>query len=61
MKVFRRRKHKINAEVERIPFERIVKETFQKYKDNIMCSQETIDNMINDITEKIREQLKEIK
>jgi hypothetical protein len=47
--------------LERKAFEDIIRHTFNKYKDNLMCSQETIDNIITEVTRGIREQLQGIK
>ena len=52
-----REKRFINEYLERKAFEDIIKNTFQKYRDNLMCSQEIMDSIINDATKEIREQL----
>ncbi len=51
----------INEDLERKAFEDIIRKTFTKYKDNLMCSQETMDDIIVDVTGEIREQLQGIK
>lgn len=51
----------INEDLERKAFEEIIRKTFTKYKDNLMCSQETMDDIIVDATREIREQLQGIK
>ena len=47
----------INEDLERKAFEDIISKTFTKYKDNLMCSQDTIEGIIKDVTVEIREQL----
>jgi len=51
----------INEDLERKAFEDIIRKTFSKYKDNLMCSQETMDDIIVDVSREIREQLQGIK
>jgi hypothetical protein len=51
----------INENLERKAFEDIIRKTFIKYKDNLMCSQETMDDIIVEATREIREQLQGIK
>ncbi len=48
----------IDENLERKAFEDIIREVFQKYKDNMMCSQDTVDSIIRDATREIRHQLK---
>ena len=48
----------IDENLERKAFEDIIREVFQKYKDNMMCSQDTVDSIIKDATNEIRGQLK---
>ena len=47
----------ITETLERLPFEIIIKEIFTRYKDNLMCSKETIDKITQDASKQIREQL----
>ena len=51
----------INEDLERKAFEDIIRKTFTKYKDNLMCSQETMDDIIVETTREIREQLQGVK
>ena len=50
----------INEELERKAFEEIIRKTFEHYRDNLMCSQDTIDEIIAEATQRIREQLQGI-
>jgi len=47
----------VTEELERKAFEQIVREVFMKYRDNIMCSEIIMENIIKDSSKKIREQL----
>jgi hypothetical protein len=51
----------INEDLERKAFEDIISQTFQRYKDNLMCSQDTMDHIILEVAKEIREQLTGIK
>lgn len=51
----------ITEDLERKAFEDIIRKTFEKYKDNLMCSQDTMDDIIVDATREIREQLQGLK
>ena len=51
----------ITADLERKAFEDIIRTTFNKYRDNLMCSQDTMDNIIVDTTKEIRRQLHGLK
>ena len=51
----------INENLKRMAFEDIIRKTFTKFKDNLMCSQETMDEIIVDVSREIREQLQGIK
>ena len=51
----------ITQDLERKAFEDIIRNTFEKYKDNLMCSQDTMDDIIVDATREIREQLQGVK
>lgn len=51
----------IDESTERQAFEDIIGRTFQKYRDNIMCSQSILDEITIKVTQEIRDQLKGIK
>jgi hypothetical protein len=51
----------ITEDLERRAFEDIIRTTFNKYKDNLMCSQDTMDDIIVDATREIRAQLTGLK
>jgi hypothetical protein len=51
----------ITEDLERKAFEDIIRTTFEKYKDNLMCSQDTMDDIIVDATQEIRKQLQGLK
>lgn len=53
-------KRYITEYLERKAFEEIIRHTFQKYKDNLMCSQDTMNDIIRAVTKDIREQLQGI-
>ena len=53
-------KRYINQYLERKAFEQIIRQTFEKYKDNLMCSRDTMDSIIQDVTKEIRQQLQGI-
>ena len=55
----KKRKQPKNPNIQREPFEKIVKDVFGKYRDNVACAEDIMDNIINDVTSKIRDQLKE--
>lgn len=59
MKIFKKRKDSGDSSKERVPFESIVKNVLDMYKDNIMCSDATRQELANEIIKKIREQLSE--
>ena len=50
-------KRMITETLERLPFEKILKDVFARYKDNLMCSGDTIESITKDVTFQIREQL----
>ncbi len=52
-----KQKRMITPFLERKAFEEIIKKTFYKYKDNLMCSEEIMNQIIKDSTNEIREQL----
>ena len=43
--------------LERKAFEDIIRQTFLRYKDNMMCSQDTLEKIISNVTTEIRQQL----
>ena len=47
----------ITQSLERKAFEDIISTTFQRYKDNLMCSQTILDEIIQNVTKEIRDQL----
>ena len=47
----------ITEDLERMAFEDIIRKIFQKYKDNLMCSQDTMNDIIVESTQEIRAQL----
>ena len=51
-------KRMIDSDTERVPFEEIVDATFEKFKDNIMISQDNKKSITKELLKKIREQLK---
>jgi hypothetical protein len=57
MKIFKKRKPIKKTGVHRIPFEQIVSDVLEHYKDNIIYSKETKDKVIQEIVKRIREQL----
>jgi hypothetical protein len=52
-----KQKRMVTPSLERKAFEEIIKRTFNKYKDNLMCSEEIMNQIIKDSTNEIREQL----
>ena len=50
-------KRMITDTLERKAFEQLIRNVFNKYKDNMMCSKDTMEEIITDDTKKIREQL----
>ena len=55
----KKRKQLKNTNVQRVPFERIIKEVFNKYRDNVVCGKDIMDKIIDDVTSGIRDQIKE--
>lgn len=55
----KKRKHLKNPNVQREPFEKIIKDVFDKYRDNVACSNDIMNNIIEDVTGRIRDQLTE--
>ena len=51
----------ITEYLERKAFEDIIRQTFTRYKDNLMCSQDTLDEITKSVTTEIRKQLQGIK
>ena len=58
MKKFKKRTKMINPETGRLVFEEIIQNTFKKYRDNIVCSDDIIQKIKDDIAQQIRTQLK---
>ena len=52
-----KQKRFISPGIERKAFEEIISSTFRKYKDNLMCSEVILEEIIKDATKSIREQL----
>jgi len=50
-------KRMITPFLERKAFEDIIRKTFQRYKDNLMCSQDTMEDIVREASKEIREQL----
>ena len=46
----------ITPTLEREAFEKIIKNVFSKYRDNLMCSQSILDSITIDAARRIREQ-----
>ena len=55
----KRRKKPKDPNVNRESFEKIVKDVFKRYRDNVACADDIMDRIINDVTSKIRDQIKE--
>ena len=53
-------KRMLDQGTERVPFEDIIDATFEKYKDNIVISQDNKKSISKEMIKKIREQLKGI-
>jgi len=47
----------INENLERKTFEELIKDTFSRFRDNFLISEEIRDKIIKDATKKIRDQL----
>ena len=47
----------VTPSLERIAFEDIITTTFRRYKDNLMCSNVILEEIIQKVTEDIRGQL----
>ena len=52
-----KQKRFITPGLERKAFEEIISSTFHRYKDNLMCSDLILQEIIKDATKSIREQL----
>jgi len=52
-----KQKRFITPHIERKAFEEIISNTFSKYKDNLMCSETILREIIKDATKSIREQI----
>lgn len=57
MKIFKKRKPLKSPDLTRVPFEQIVKDVFDAYKDNMVCSKDTREAITAQITQQIRKQL----
>ncbi len=55
----KKRKQQKNLNIQREPFEKIIKDVFNHYRDNVACASDIMDKIIEDVTNKIRNQLKE--
>ncbi len=55
----KKRKQPKNPSIQREPFEKIIKDVFEKYRDNVACASDVMDEIIDQVTEKIRAQLHE--
>jgi histone H3/H4 len=55
----KKRKQPKNPNIQRNPFEKIIKDVFEKYRDNVACAADVMDEIIDQVTEKIRAQLHE--
>jgi len=51
----------ITEDLERKAFEDIIRTIFNKFRDNLMCSQETMDDIIVESSQEIRAQLQGLK
>ncbi len=47
----------ITPALERAAFEKIITDVFAKYRDNLMCSQKILDEIVVDASKQVREQL----
>ena len=52
-----KQKRFIGPGIERKAFEEIIANTFRKYKDNLMCSEAIMEEIIKVVTKSIRDQL----
>ena len=50
-------KRMITDTLERKDFESVIRNVFSKYKDNMMCSSDTMEDIIKDASKEIRDQL----
>jgi hypothetical protein len=50
-------KRMITEQLERKAFEKIIRDVFAKYRDNLMCSQAILDSISKDASAEIRGQL----
>jgi hypothetical protein len=55
----KKRKQIKNPKIQREPFEKIIKDVFNKYRDNVACANDIMDSIIDEVTSRIRNQLKE--
>jgi hypothetical protein len=55
----KKRKQTKNQSIQCEPFEKIIKDVFNKYRDNVACASDVMDEIIDQVTQKIRAQLHE--
>ena len=52
-----KQKRFIAPNIERKAFEEIISTTFKKYRDNLMCSEAIMEDIIREVSKSIRDQL----
>ena len=52
-----KQKRWIAPDIERKAFEDIISTTFKKYRDNLMCSETILEEIIREVSKSIRDQL----
>ena len=52
-----KQKRWITPNIERKAFEEIISSTFKKYRDNLMCSEPILEEIIHEVSKSVREQL----
>ena len=52
-----KQKRFIAPNIERKAFEEIISTTFKKYRDNLMCSEAIMEEIIREVSKSIRDQL----
>ncbi len=55
----KKRKQTKSPNIHREPFEKIIQDVFNRYRDNVVCASDIMDKIIEDVTCKIRDQLTE--
>ena len=53
-----KQKRWVAPNLERKAFEEIISTTFKKYRDNLMCSEAILEEIIREVSKSIRDQLK---